>query len=107
MRPPELGAVVAIPQVAGLHHRYERARRLNEAVLPNSYPRERAVPTLSLFDTTRTLSMANRSMDFSCFSIAPGKTYNEHTVFQALAVGCLRPPLGFMLGTNWSHPRLL
>jgi putative transposase len=24
VHPPELGAVVAIPQVGGLHHRYER-----------------------------------------------------------------------------------
>jgi hypothetical protein len=24
VQPPELGAVVAIPQVGGLHHRYER-----------------------------------------------------------------------------------
>jgi hypothetical protein len=33
VQPPESGAVVAIPQVGGLHHRYERPRSLNEAIL--------------------------------------------------------------------------
>src|SRR4051812_44384232 len=66
VHPLELGAVVAIPQVGGLHHRYERRAARTWKLAPE-FLSQRQLCRFTLSDDKMLLLFATRCADFSCF----------------------------------------
>ena len=97
VHPLELGAVVDIPQVGGLHHRYER-RSLNLAILAG-IAIQGQVSSSSQLDETRLVLLAHRSVDFSYFCDCSRRSVVRTSDFQPLSAGRSRPRMGFAVGT--------
>jgi hypothetical protein len=57
VHPLQSGAVVAIPQVGGLHHRYERPQAEGGVPRCNFYPGDRCVPMLAAKTATNFFSV--------------------------------------------------